>query len=217
MQPEIYNDELYYTIIELVKIKKPKTILEIGSATGEGSTTAFIKGALQIRPVPEIYCLETVRDRYNELVENTREHKFVHCYNWSSIPLDDYINESGVEFLLKTVPKLKTNQYPVKEVLKWLAGDRAEIEKSQCSCNGIGKIKKASGVRFFDMVLIDGSPFTGFVELTRVLGAKIIILDDIIDIKNWDSYQFMTNNPHYTEIRKNEDLRNGYAVYEWRA
>ena len=44
MKPEIYNDELFYKILELVQKYKPKTILEIGSAEGTGSTQALIKG-----------------------------------------------------------------------------------------------------------------------------------------------------------------------------
>lgn len=49
---------------------------------------------------------------------------------------------------------------------------------------GIQKIKRENEIDFFDVVLIDGSEFTGFVELSEVYGAKWLLVDDINTFKN---------------------------------
>lgn len=64
------------------------------------------------------------------------------------------------------------------------------------------------------MVLIDGSEFTGQAELSLVMGAKIIALDDINAFKNFQSYQLLINHPGYKIIAREVGLRNGFAIFE---
>ena len=64
------------------------------------------------------------------------------------------------------------------------------------------------------MVLIDGSEFTGQAELSLVMGAKIIALDDINAFKNYQSYQVLINDPNYKIIAREMGLRNGFAIFE---
>lgn len=42
--PEIKNDEFYTAIQELARKENIKTVLEIGSSSGEGSTEALVRG-----------------------------------------------------------------------------------------------------------------------------------------------------------------------------
>lgn len=82
--------------------------------------------------------------------------------------------------------------------------------------NRIALIKEATQIGTFDLVLIDGSEFTGRAELREVLGAGIILLDDINGMKNYENYYELKNNPRYTLEEEDWSLRNGYAVFRKR-
>jgi hypothetical protein len=220
MQPEIFNDELYYHIVQLVEQKQPKTILEIGSGEGLGSTAAFIEGAKLLEKPPEIYCMEINQDRFEKLQENTKQYPFVHCYRLSSIPVKDFPAEGVVESTLQRHPSLKTNQYHIEIIMSWRNGIIDEIQSTGVDCEGILQIATANGLDKFDMVLIDGGPFTGYQEMSIVCGhllkpCSVVVLDDIIDIKNWDSFNYLMEYPLYKKIGYNPDLRNGYASFEY--
>jgi hypothetical protein len=36
------------------------------------------------------------------------------------------------------------------------------------------------------MVIIDGSAFTAMAEVRQLFGSKLIVLDDVLDIKSWE-------------------------------
>jgi hypothetical protein len=57
------------------------------------------------------------------------------------------------------------------------AEDLRNVLEIGSSAGAIERIKAEHGIERFDMVLIDGSEFTGEVELGKVLGAKLILLD----------------------------------------
>ena len=86
--PEIFMDEFYFAIKDCVKKYRPKTILEIGSWDGTGSTRAFVEGITEgvfegifgYDQVPKLYCLEAQKDRYDSLVKNMQGFPFVKCY-----------------------------------------------------------------------------------------------------------------------------------------
>ncbi len=214
MQPEIYNDELFYKIIDLVKKSKPKTVLEIGSGEGLGSTAAFIRGIELAANPCNFYCIELDPDRFKVLVENTKQYDFVKCYNVSSVRQSQFIDENYVAEMYNNNKPLKTRQYSLELVWKWLEDNQKQLP--EYDENGIQKIMAENNIDFFDMVLIDGSPFTGLAELLDVYGAKTIILDDTIDIKNWDGYNKLKDDDMYELVVENKNLRNGYAIFEKR-
>jgi len=73
---------------------------------------------------------------------------------------------------------------------------------------------KEHDISHFDLVLIDGSEFTGIPELEAVYGAKYILLDDINAYKNYDNFNRLNNDPNYILRIKNMKLRNGFAFFE---
>jgi hypothetical protein len=79
--------------------------------------------------------------------------------------------------------------------------------------NGIELIKSERNIEHFDMVLIDGSEFTGKAELELTYGAKFILLDDIRAFKNYENYEKLLNDPSYELIEEQLFLRNGYAIF----
>ena len=213
ISPEIKNDELYYLIEEIASSAKIKNILEIGSSSGGGSTEAFVKGIQKNLGKPSLYCMEVSQVRFNQLRETYAYADFVKCYNLSSIAIEDFPKkEDVIAFYNNNVTGL--NNYPLEEVLRWLDQDVDYVISSGVSGNGIRQIKEANGIDYFDVVLIDGSEFTGEVELNEVYGAEIILLDDINTFKNYKNYHKLVKDPRYKLVKYSTSLRNGYAVFQ---
>ncbi len=138
--PEIKDDPFYYDIYELSKGQLIKTILEIGSSSGEGSTEAFVKGIEHNPNSPILYCIEISNTRFAALKRRYAKNPSVKCYHVSSIRLEDFPSEDQFTGLL----------------LDWLKQDIAYVKMSGVSQDGIRLIKKENHIDTFDMVLIDG-------------------------------------------------------------
>lgn len=106
------------------------------------------------------------------------------------------------------------NQYGLDRVIGWLKQDIDYVKSSGVAQNGIALIKEQHGIEFFDIVLIDGSEFTGMAEFKLIYGARFILLDDTNAFKNYHNYQQLINDPHYELIEQDIQLRNGYAIFK---
>lgn len=211
--PEIKNDSFYKAIYELASKEKVKTILEIGSSNGEGSTEAFVKGIQQNPNAPQLFCMEISKVRFEALQKCYETISNVRCYNASSVPLSSFPSENEVsEFYKKTKSNLQGT--PLETVLSWLKQDKEYVSASEVPQTGIEIIKKENNIENFDMVLIDGSEFTGKAELDLVYGARFILLDDIKTYKNFENFERLAKDPSYKLVKKNTKLRNGFAIFE---
>ena len=171
--PEIKNDEFYTAIQEIARKEEIKTVLEIGSSSGAGSTEAFVTGIRQNHNKPILFCMEVSAPRFNELKKRYENEDFVRVYNISSVPIESFPDEQEViNFYENTNNNLKF--YPLDRVLTWLHQDIEYVKESGFSENGIRKIKNENNIDYFDIVLIDGSEFTGGAELEEIYGAKYI-------------------------------------------
>ncbi len=215
IKPEILNDEFHTTLQKYASRHDLKTFLEIGSSSGEGSTNALVSGIKQRSDITSVrlFCMEVSRGRFKNLANHYAEDDFVRCYNISSVAACEFPSEEEVINFYKTT-QTTLNNYPLTTVLDWLKQDTEYILNSGSDINGIQMIKKANHIKFFDLVLIDGSEFTGERELNYVTGAKIIALDDVNAFKCWNAYQTLLHTTHYSLKEHNFSLRNGYAVFE---
>lgn len=212
---EIKNDEFYAAIQKIAREEDIKTILEIGSSSGEGSTEAFVTGIRKNPNKPTLFCMEVSKARFTELQTRYAPDDFVRCYNVSSVSLEKFPDESEViKFYTSTRSNL--NYYPLDRVLGWLRQDIEYVKSSGVGGDGINKIKEDNNIQFFDAVLIDGSEFTGSAELEEVYGAKFIILDDINTFNNCSTYQRLRADKNYLLVTENKQLRNGYAIFKIR-
>ncbi|MBF0226225.1 MAG: glycosyltransferase family 4 protein, partial [Desulfobacterales bacterium] len=212
--PEIVkNDGFYEAIKKIASSEDIKTILEIGSSSGEGSTKAFIEG-ININPnKPIIFCIEVSENRFSSLKEYYITNNFVKCYNFSSISINDFPDESTIIEFYKNI-KGPLNSFPLETILGWLKQDIEYLRNSNVPQNGIKRIKQEHKIDFFDVVLIDGSEFTGMAELDIVYGAKFIFLDDIRTFKNYKNHQRLSSDSHYKMIDFNPNVRNGYSAFK---
>lgn len=210
--PEIKEDEFYFLIQQLVADENINTLLEIGSSAGGGSTEAFVTGLRISKRSPRLFCMEVSKPRFAALKERYADVPFVHCYNVSSVPLTSFPSEKEVSLFYQNIPT-NLNNYPCEQVLGWLRQDIDYVRNSGADANGIAHIRRENSIDAFDMVLIDGSEFTGKAEFAEVYGARWILLDDINGYKNYENYQRLKNDPNYEMYKENWELRNGYAVF----
>ena len=211
--PEIKNDRFYSAIYELAKTETIHTILEIGSSSGEGSTDAFVKGIRENPHQPMLFCMELSLPRFLALKNHYKNDPFVVCYNVSSVPIDSFPSEEEVLHFMRTV-NTSLRGFREDEVIHWLRQDIAYVKFANVPQEGISLIKSEQQIEYFDVVLIDGSEFTGQAELELVYGAKFILLDDIRAFKNYNNFQKLFRDPFYELIEVNQHLRNGYAVFK---
>lgn len=213
ISPEIKNDIFYQKIYDLAKNEHLKTILEIGSSSGDGSTEAFVLGILQNPYKPTLYCMEISKPRFAALHQRYNLVPCVKCYNVSSVPVSSFPSEQEILHFLITTPTNLSSHGP-NTVLRWLRQDIQYVQESRVPQNGIEIIKRENCIEYFDMVLIDGSEFTGIAEFKLIYGAKFILLDDISGFKNYSNYVNLLKDPHYELIEENKTLRNGYAIFK---
>jgi hypothetical protein len=214
--PEIRGDRFWRAIAKVAATPGVRRMLEIGASSGEGSTEAFVAGALKNPDgPPALHSIEVSRTRYAALVERWKAYPFVHCHNVSSVPLECFPSEEEVaRFHREVRSKLRKNR--LEKVLGWLRQDLDYVREHGLSRHGIRDIKAARGIATFDAVLIDGSEFTGRAELEAVYGARFLLLDDTRSYKNWDNERRLLDDPAYMLVTKSRWLRNGFAVFERR-
>ena len=211
--PEIKNDAFYRIIYQLAKTEQISTILEIGSSSGEGSTEAFVLGIGENPCHPTLFCVEISKKRFTVLKKHYEHLSYVKCCNVSSVPLDAFPKESEIiSFYNSTATNL--NLYGCDRVIGWLRQDIEYVKSADVPQNGIEIIKRENGIKNFDVVLIDGSEFTGIAELKLIYGARFILLDDINAFKNYINHKQLLDDPDYELLEENTQLRNGYAVFK---
>jgi len=211
--PEIIDDEFYRTITSLARTAPIKSVLEIGSSTGEGSTRAFVEGIHQNPDHPILFCMEVSQPRFEQVKRRYQDDPQVRCYNMTSVPLQRFASEAEVIDFCRTKDS-NLQKMSLSEVLRWRRQDIRYITRQRLDSNGIQMIKAENGITNFGMVLIDGSEFTGHAELDEVYGADYILLDDIRTFKNFTNYERLSGGSEYRVVAENKTLRNGFAAFE---
>src|SRR2546422_1077602 len=75
---EIASDSFSEIIEEVASSGGVHEILEIGSSAGDGSTAAWVRGALRNAVRPRLHCIEVSTERHAALVERWGAQGFVH-------------------------------------------------------------------------------------------------------------------------------------------
>jgi len=214
--PEIKNDAFYRLIRTLAAKEDLRCVLEIGSSAGGGSTEAFVAGLSQNSSSPKLFCIEVSQPRFEVLRQTYAGKPFVCCYNMSTVAPEEFPSEEAVTRFYNTEDS-RIRAYPLPEVLRWLRQDIEYVRSAGVATDAIGHIKAEHGIDAFDMVLIDGSEFTGDVELEKVIGARIILLDDTSTYKCFHARRRLLADDRYEVIADNQKLRNGFSAFRLRS
>lgn len=215
ISPEVSNDSFYAALSVLGGYEDIKTVIEIGSSSGEGTTKALIESISKRVDASEVklFCMELSRPRFNKLASNYSDFNFVKAYNLSSVALSDFPSKDEVIYFYNNT-KTNLNLTPLEIVMQWYDQDINYIKENCLDINGIEIIKKANNIVHFDFALIDGSEFTGESELHSLMGSKYLALDDVNSFKCFNAYQILENHISYECIERNLNLRNGFAIYK---
>lgn len=214
IRPEIVDDPFAQLIRTAASDPAVRTVLEIGSSDGRGSTAAIVDG-LRTKHSPVLVCLEVSAPRFRELQARYADLDWVSCLRESSVPVSSFVSAADVEDFLARCGE-QIYGVPPKEVLRWLAQDIEYVTDHHLPDTGIDHAKEIASVDHFDMVLIDGSEFSGVAELDRLIGAGYVLLDDVRTLKNANNVARLESDPRYVLVEKNLELRNGYAAFRRR-
>ncbi len=213
IKPEVSKDRFWRAIRRVASTGGIKHILEIGSSSGEGSTSAFVAGILENPSNTMLHCFEVSKPRFESLKKRYESFDFVRCYNYSTVNLERFSSQTEVaEFHNHYRPKLR--RASIKTQLQWLQQDIDYIEEHGLSSNGIQLLKADLGITHFDVAMIDGSEFTGKAEMEDVYGSQFLLIDHILTFKNYENYLRLKSDSSYELLEKSRWLRNGYAVFK---
>jgi hypothetical protein len=210
---EIASDSFSGIIEEVASTDGVHEILEIGSSAGDGSTAAWVRGALRNAVRPRLHCIEVSAERHAALLERWGAQEFVYCHHVSSIPVERFPSAEEIERFYLDVPS-RLRDFDLATVLGWLQQDLDYLRAHGLSSPGIAQIKDRYSIHTFDAVLVDGSEFAGRAELDEVYGARFLLLDDTETFKNWENSRCLQADPRYRLIYADPETRNGFAVFE---
>jgi hypothetical protein len=212
---EINDDDFSEHIKEIASDKANKLFVEIGSSAGGGSTKQFVESISkrEDKGLCKLICFEASQQRALGLKNTYSQHDFVYIYNQSSIKLNEYPSYKDIaSFYLTT--KTNLNRYGLIVVLSWLRLELKYLREKSLGVNsGIETMQKDFGDKV-DVLLIDGSEFTGEAEFRYLKSAKYVLLDDINSFKNLRNYLNMSTSIDHQIIAVNKSLRNGYAIFK---
>lgn len=211
---------MYNAILEIVADVKPRTILEVGSANGAGSTQAFVAAAQGLEVRPKMVCLEVDESRFFELKENVSRSLWVTPIRAATVPVGQYISDADISSFMELAANLpyafNILKFPVQTVRDWRKEELLKIVESDIQQDGLSSAKELLG-GVIDIAFLDGSAFTGMADLRAVRReSNVIVLDDILDIKNWDAYSSLCLDGQFALVANDTRYRNGFAVFKRR-
>lgn len=221
---EVHEDDFYSALQDLASRPDLKSIIEIGSSSGEGSTKALVTGVLG-RKNPEeagIHCLEISAVRFENLRSHYSEYSFVNVHRMSSVGLDSFPSLKELKQFYRKTPSI-LNHYTFDEVSSWLQKDieylRSNLQELSVSdlgenLFGIEFVRHQFNIEDFDLVIIDGGEFLGWAEYLLLKGANWICLDDINSFKCRKAYDELKLDPKYVLYQENWQTRNGWAIFQ---
>jgi hypothetical protein len=198
MQGQINLDSSFGKLIFMLA-RQQKTIVEIGTWNGLGSTRCIIEALKSRQDDYEFYTIECQQERF----------QFSWDYWQSVLTLDQ---KSRIHLLHGSI--LLPHQVPSKASLanvdgfveQWYDEDVTAISTS----NYLLDLLPAA----IDMLLLDGGEYTTYAEWQVLKDrTKIILLDDTACLKCAAVRQELLADPMYITVADNLTDRNGYAIF----
>jgi hypothetical protein len=191
------NQDFGKLIFELASSIENKIFVDIGTWNGLGSTKCFIE-AMKSNPSSILYSIENNIEKY----ESAKSH-------WNSLIEENNLN---VKFLNGS---LVSN----KSIDDWICGQNIILSDNEKYWLSIDKINSVNIITLdcqsIDILLIDGSEFSGYLEMILLKDkSKYILLDDVNSMKNKYSRNFLLNDNNFSLVIEDLSSRNGYSVFK---
>ncbi len=213
VHPQVISEsELGKHLSELVDSYKPKVVLDIGAATGLGSTKLLAESVLKLNSDSKIYAVEAQKDTFNILKNSISKYSFVEPVWGTFINKRTVPNWEIVSSDIKTYGLLLLESYSENEIKNW-------YENSVSIINGLSQNQKAAkeiiNEEIFDLVFFDSGEFFAKEEMKEFVNkSNIIVLDDINTYKNSFNHQYLSNNPEWVLIKCDTNERNGWSAFK---
>lgn len=188
-------------IYNLCLQKDIKTIVEIGTWNGMGSTKCIYDAILDKNDEYLVYTLECNEDFYNKCIENYKNLPKLENFNFILGTIVD--PEENIDPMYNFDDKF-FNLYSRKTQSSWRNED---VESCKNVKNVIDIIPEK-----IDLLVLDGGEFSGLSEFNKLKDiSTYFVLDDTNVIKNYEVANLMRNNSNY-QILFDSNERNGYLV-----
>lgn len=191
------NQDLGKIIYELSSDSENKVFVDIGTWNGLGSTKCFIE-AMKINKGSKLYTIENNTEKFESA--KSRWHQVIQE------------NQLDIEFINGT---LIENH----EIDKWLVDFDIYLDDNHKYWLSIDKTNSQNLVNLIcesiDILLVDGSEFTGYLEVKLLKDvSKFILLDDVNTMKNEKSRELLLSDSNFELLREDLFSRNGYSVFK---
>jgi hypothetical protein len=170
--------------------------------------------------------IEVGAQRHARLLRRYAHLPFVTVIQASAVPLSAFPDAAQVT---RAHAEWSDAEFPLSDALKWLQEDVAYVQAAGMQHDGLGTaLAAAAALRLtdggdgggglsgdaLDVAVLDGSEFTGWEELSRVYGARVIALDDTRTLKHRRSSAFLRASRCYAAAADRRSDRNGWAIFE---
>lgn len=173
----------------MCKKENVNIILDIGTSNGLGTTKCIVDAILDSnKTFYKIYSLECRLDRVMKAIDNLSNITnlyLLHGTIVNSIELEPLLKNLDWGYMLNSIWVSASEN--ISTALSWLKEDMHYLKTTP---NVMSKIPEK-----LDLLVIDGSEFTGFIEFKKMFkNSRYIALDDVNSFKNRKSREFVINN-----------------------
>jgi len=212
---------LFETLVDLASRPEVRTVIEIGSTDGRGSTMGLREGLEKNPNFPDVklFCIEPVKQMY-DVLSKTRA-KYMKCYRvCSSDPKTFYSDQEIDCFFREDFPHDMFESPAQRQNPVWHMRERDRYTKyfqtQSLPSRGIELIKDRNKIEVFDLAFVDGGTYSGRSDTRAVYGSKYLVLDDVHTLKCLYVFRELEKDPRYRMIlhRGLEGGHFGYAAFE---
>ena len=211
--PEIHADALAERLTYLASLPWVRNVLEVGTGSGLGSTAALWAGLRDKGPVCALVTVEASRERAAAAAAHYQEFPEVQVVAMPAVPVSEYLSADAVADFYRSVP-CRLQRYALEEVLAWRQAELDYLAATYPADDPGALSYMLDGGVYTDLVLLDGSEFTGPAELAAIGNPALLVLDDVASLKHWTTFKHLTARPEtYRLLEHDPGLRNGYAIF----
>ncbi len=211
--PEITADALAARLTYLAAMPWVLTVLEVGTGSGEGSTAALWSGLHTKEADYRLVSIEASVERAEAAAQRLYRHApEIEIFVGPAVAAELYESEADVTTFYRNVP-CRLQRFPLEEVLAWRADELAYLRARYPNHRGLLPYLIKAGLAP-DLVLLDGSEFTGPAELVAVGAPPLLVLDDVESFKHRYTCDLLRHpESNYRLLEHDPNLRNGYAIF----
>lgn len=181
-------------IFQLAKSPEVKSIVEVGTWWGMGSTYCIKQGLLKREnPIREGYSIECMRERYDEA-----------CKNLEPLPTNFFLLYGSVistDEMRELMTHIKEGEHQ-----EWAKQDYVAIKKAPHIGNPMEGLK-------IDLCVLDGGAFSGMLDFYKIgIYSKYLVLDDTMDTKHRMTRSYIIEHKDWDVLEDETQERNGYLV-----